>query len=53
MRVYPAGMKYCRPVYSALNKVDHELAVQTFETYGRSFLHPIARQMVEKDLGLA
>ncbi|KAK4054352.1 Leucyl aminopeptidase yscIV [Microbotryomycetes sp. JL221] len=46
-------MKYCRPVYSAINKVDHELAVKTFNQHGRSFLHPIARQMVEKDLGLA
>lgn len=41
-------MKYCRPVYSALNKVNHGLALETFEKYGRSFLHPIARQMVEK-----
>ncbi|KAM0789581.1 hypothetical protein ACM66B_000390 [Microbotryomycetes sp. NB124-2] len=46
-------MKYCRPVYSALNQVDRELALETFGKYGKSFLHPIARQMVEKDLGLA
>lgn len=45
-------MKYVRPVYRALNKVDSELAKSTFEA-ARSFLHPIARQMVAKDLGIA
>lgn len=45
-------MKYTRPLYRGLNKVDHELAVKTFKEY-RDFYHPICRQMVEKDLGLA
>lgn len=45
-------MKYCRPIYRALNKVDPELAKSTFLKYGVSFLHPIARAMVAKDLGI-
>lgn len=45
-------MKFARPLYRSLNKVDRELAVKTFEK-NRDFYHPICRQMVEKDLGLA
>lgn len=44
-------MKYVRPVYRALNKVDSALARATFER-SKSFLHPIARNQVAKDLGL-
>lgn len=45
-------MKFVRPLYRGLNKVDRELALKTFEK-NREFYHPICRQMVEKDLGVA
>jgi len=45
-------MKFVRPLYRALNKVDRDLAVKTFEK-NRDFYHPICRAMVEKDLGVA
>ncbi|GJN94354.1 hypothetical protein Rhopal_007428-T1 [Rhodotorula paludigena] len=45
-------MKYCRPIYRSLNTVDPELAKKTFLEYGVGFLHPIARTMIAKDLGL-
>ncbi|GAA5989171.1 hypothetical protein JCM11641_002547 [Rhodosporidiobolus odoratus] len=45
-------MKYARPTYRAINGVDPELAKKTFLDYGVKFLHPIARQLVAKDLGL-
>jgi leukotriene-A4 hydrolase len=41
-------MKYCRPVYKAINKVDPELARKTFLESGVYFLHPIAREMIAK-----
>ncbi|GAA5821062.1 hypothetical protein JCM11251_001944 [Rhodosporidiobolus azoricus] len=44
-------MKYVRPIYRSLNEVDSELAKKTFLANGK-FLHPIARQLVAKDLGL-
>ncbi|ORY89696.1 peptidase family M1-domain-containing protein [Leucosporidium creatinivorum] len=44
-------MKYCRPTYKALAKVDYELAKKTFLD-AESFYHPIARDMIVKDLGL-
>jgi leukotriene-A4 hydrolase len=44
-------MKYVRPIYKALNKVDSELAVKTFLQH-RSFYHPICASMVAKDLGV-
>jgi leukotriene-A4 hydrolase len=45
-------MKFVRPLYRALDKVNRPLALETFETH-RMFYHPICRAMVEKDLGLA
>lgn len=45
-------MKFVRPLYRSLNKVDRDLALKTFEK-NRDFYHPICRQMAEKDLGLA
>ncbi|GAA6008260.1 hypothetical protein JCM10207_000057 [Rhodosporidiobolus poonsookiae] len=45
-------MKYCRPIYKALNTVDSKLARKTFEE-NATFYHPIARGMIAKDLGLA
>ncbi|EFX01110.1 leukotriene a4 hydrolase [Grosmannia clavigera kw1407] len=45
-------MKFVRPLYRALNEVDRDLAVRTFEK-NRDFYHPICRAMTEKDLGLS
>jgi leukotriene-A4 hydrolase len=42
-------MKFVRPLYRGLVKVDRQLAEETFEKY-REFYHPICRGMVEKDL---
>ncbi|KAH7420162.1 leukotriene A-4 hydrolase-like protein [Cadophora sp. MPI-SDFR-AT-0126] len=42
-------MKFVRPLYRKLNKVDRKLALETFEK-NRDFYHPICRDMVEKDL---
>lgn len=42
-------MKFVRPLYRGLEKVDREFAVSTFEE-NKGFYHPICRQMVEKDL---
>lgn len=42
-------MKFVRPLYRGLNKVDRELALATFAKYG-DFYHPICRAMVAKDL---
>lgn len=44
-------MKFVRPLYRGLVKVDRTLAVNTFEK-NREFYHPICRGMVEKDLGV-
>lgn len=44
-------MKYVRPLFRALNKVDRQLALDTFEK-NKEFYHPICKGMVEKDLGL-
>ncbi|KAI9048456.1 hypothetical protein LZ554_007292 [Drepanopeziza brunnea f. sp. 'monogermtubi'] len=42
-------MKFVRPLFRGLNKVDRKLALETFEK-NKDFYHPICRQMVEKDL---
>lgn len=44
-------MKFVRPLFRSLNKVDRELALKTFEN-NKMFYHPICRAMVEKDLGV-
>lgn len=44
-------MKFVRPSYTMLNKVDHALALETFAKYEMIY-HPICRSMVRKDLGL-
>ena len=44
-------MKFVRPGYRALNEVDRELAVKTFQQH-ENFYHPICRAMVKKDLKL-
>lgn len=45
-------MKFVRPLFRSLNKVDRDLALKTFEK-NKDFYHPICKAMVEKDLGLA
>lgn len=42
-------MKFVRPLFRGLNKVDRPLALVTFEK-NRDFYHPICKGMVEKDL---
>ena len=44
-------MKFVRPGYRELNKVDRELAVKTFKEH-EMFYHPICRALIKKDLGL-
>ncbi|KYK60311.1 hypothetical protein DCS_01448 [Drechmeria coniospora] len=44
-------MKFVRPLFRALNKVDRKLALSTFER-NKDFYHPVARGMVQKDLGI-
>ncbi|ROV92366.1 hypothetical protein VMCG_09109 [Cytospora schulzeri] len=45
-------MKFVRPLFRSLTKVDRELALKTYEK-NRDFYHPICRAMVAKDLGVA
>ena len=42
-------MKFVRPLYRGLNKVDRELALKTFKD-NAGFYHPICRAMVKTDL---
>ncbi|PWY63903.1 leukotriene A-4 hydrolase [Aspergillus heteromorphus CBS 117.55] len=42
-------MKFVRPLYRSLQKVNRPVAISTFEKY-QDFYHPICRAMVEKDL---
>lgn len=44
-------MKFVRPGFRELNKVDKDLAVATFKK-NEMFYHPICRSLVAKDLGL-
>jgi leukotriene-A4 hydrolase len=44
-------MKFCRPVFKAIGKVDRALALDYFKRFGEGF-HPIAKRMIEKDFGL-
>lgn len=45
-------MKFVRPLFRGLNKVDRPLALATFEK-NKDFYHPICKGMVEKDLASA
>jgi len=45
-------MKYCRPSFKAVYRIDPESAKKTFIAHASEF-HPIARQLINKDLGLA
>ncbi|KAL4071200.1 peptidase family M1-domain-containing protein [Scleroderma yunnanense] len=49
--VIKGRMKFCRPVFRAVHAVDRELAISTYLRNKLSF-HPIARNLIEKDLGL-
>lgn len=44
-------MKFCRPLFRSLNKVDSSLAVKTFKD-NESFYHPIAAKQIRRDLKL-
>lgn len=45
-------MKFVRPLFRSLTKVDRDLALRTYAK-NRDFYHPICRAMVAKDLGVA
>ncbi|KAH0826355.1 hypothetical protein J3R83DRAFT_5315 [Lanmaoa asiatica] len=40
-------MKFCRPLFRAVNKVDHELTVAAY-CGARTLFHPIARKLIEQ-----
>ena len=40
-------MKFCRPIFRLVNRVDSELAVSTFKKDKESF-HPIAQKLIER-----
>ena len=40
-------LKFCRPVFRAINSVDRELAVTYFQKFEGAY-HPIARKLIEK-----
>ncbi|KAI9734290.1 MAG: hypothetical protein M1834_002394 [Cirrosporium novae-zelandiae] len=42
-------MKFVRPLYRALNDLNRDLAIKTFEKY-KDYYHPICKAAVEKDL---
>ncbi|KKZ59642.1 leukotriene A-4 hydrolase [[Emmonsia] crescens] len=42
-------MKYVRPLYRALEKLDRNIAIEIFEK-NKDFYHPICRNLVKKDL---
>jgi len=44
---FKGRMKFCRPVFHAVYKVDASLARETFEKHEMEF-HPIARKMIAK-----
>ncbi|KAF8508488.1 hypothetical protein JB92DRAFT_2732664 [Gautieria morchelliformis] len=39
-------MKFCRPIFQAVHKVNPELAIETFTAHASEF-HPIARRLIE------
>ncbi|KAG8941943.1 hypothetical protein FRC04_003902 [Tulasnella sp. 424] len=44
-------MKFCRPGFKSIHKVDSDLAVKYFES-NKQYFHPIAAKLISKDLGL-
>ncbi|KIM81710.1 hypothetical protein PILCRDRAFT_821059 [Piloderma croceum F 1598] len=49
--VVKGRMKFCRPVFRAVHRVDQKLSVAVFSKSKDAF-HPIARKLIEKDLGI-
>jgi leukotriene-A4 hydrolase len=47
--VVKGRMKFCRPVFRAVHRVNKELAFATYEKSKEAF-HPIARKLIEKVL---
>ena len=45
-------MKFCRPTFRAIARADRALALDYYSSNKQSF-HPIARRLIEKDLGIA
>ncbi|TBU30770.1 metalloprotease [Dichomitus squalens] len=45
-------MKFCRPTFRAIARADRKLALDYYSSNKQSF-HPIARRLIEKDLGIA
>ncbi|KAI1790494.1 metalloprotease [Ganoderma leucocontextum] len=45
-------MKFCRPTFRAIARADRKLALEYYGENKQSF-HPIARRLIEKDLGIA
>jgi leukotriene-A4 hydrolase len=43
--------KFCRPVFRSIARIDRVLAVKYFEKHKAEF-HPIARKLIEKDIGI-
>lgn len=49
--VIKGRMKFCRPVFRAMYKVNPDLAISTFRQ-ARTQFHPIAQSLIAQDLGL-
>ncbi|KAG8961519.1 hypothetical protein FRC03_005284 [Tulasnella sp. 419] len=45
-------MKFCRPIFKAVNRVDSDAAKKSFEA-NKKYFHPIAVKLIAKDLGVA
>ncbi|KAJ7020251.1 peptidase family M1-domain-containing protein [Mycena alexandri] len=49
--VIKGRMKFCRPIFKAVFKVDEKFALELWAKNKEGF-HPIARRLIDKDLGL-
>ncbi|KAJ7616749.1 peptidase family M1-domain-containing protein [Mycena rosella] len=49
--VIKGRMKFCRPIFKAVFKVNSALALETWAMHKAGF-HPIAKRLIDKDLGL-
>lgn len=49
--VVKGRMKFCRPIFRAVYRVDQRLAVTVYSRSKDAF-HPIAKKLIEKDLGI-
>ncbi|KAF4623043.1 hypothetical protein D9613_001552 [Agrocybe pediades] len=50
--VIKGRMKFCRPTLRSVYNVDKDVALSNWHK-GRSSFHPIARKLIDKDLGIA